>query len=242
MASKRTPVRLIRSLIIIDRERKRKRSRTGVNLLLRILGLAIVAIFLSVGILTGMSVGAAAGAYSIITAGLPTPEEVEQVSVQTFETTKIYAWGPDEDGDGSKDPVLIYEVIDPNAGDRNWIPLSTMLDYVVCGTIAMEDKTFWTNPGFNIQGITRAFVSNIEGGDIQGGSSITQQVVKNSVIPLEERFEINYSRKIKEVLISIELTRRYEKETILEWYVNMVTWLTVSMLLHVFILRNLAVN
>ena len=132
MASKRTPVRLIRSLIIIDRERKRKRSRTGVNLLLRILGLAIVAIFLSVGILTGMSVGAAAGAYSIITAGLPTPEEVEQVSVQTFETTKIYAWGPDEDGDGSKDPVLIYEVIDPNAGDRNWIPLSTRLDYVVC--------------------------------------------------------------------------------------------------------------
>ena len=45
-------------------------------------------------------------------------------------------------------------------------------------------------------------------------------MVKNSVIPLEERFEISYARKIKEVLISMELTRLYEKETILEWYIN----------------------
>ena len=220
MVTKRTPVRLIRSLIIIDRGRKRKKSRTGVNLLVRIFGLVIVGIVLAIGIFTGMSVGAAAGAYSIITDGLPTPQEVAKISVETFETTKIYAWGPDEDGDGSKDPVLIYEVIDPNAGDRNWIPLSTMQDQVICGTVAMEDKTFWTNPGFNIQGITRAFVSNIEGGDIQGGSSITQQVVKNSVIPIDERYEISYARKIKEVLISMELTRLYEKETILEWYIN----------------------
>ncbi|MDF1515978.1 MAG: transglycosylase domain-containing protein, partial [Anaerolineae bacterium] len=193
---------------------------TGVNLLFRIFSLFIAVAVLSVIIVAGMSVGAAAGAYSIITAGLPTPQEVEKISVETFETTKIFAWGPDEDGDGKKDPVLIYEVIDPNAGDRNWIPLSAMKDYVVCGTVAMEDKTFWSNPGFNFQGIMRAFVSNIEGGDIQGGSSITQQVVKNSVIPLDERFEISYARKIKEVLISMELTRLYEKETILEWYIN----------------------
>lgn len=220
MATQRTPVRLIRSIIIIDRERKRKKTRTGGHLILRVLGLVIAATLLAVGIFTGMSVGAAAGAYSMITAGLPTPQEVEQASVQTFETTKIFAWGPDEDGDGNKDPMLIYEVIDPNAGDRNWIPLSTMLDYVVCGTVAMEDKSFWTNPGFNIRGITRAFVSNIQGEDIQGGSSITQQVVKNSVIPLEERYEIDYGRKVKEILIAMELTRRYDKETILEWYIN----------------------
>ncbi|TFG72579.1 MAG: hypothetical protein E4H27_02375, partial [Anaerolineales bacterium] len=220
MVTKRTPVRLIRSLIVIDRERKRKKSRTGGSLLLRILGLVISAVILTVVIFTGMSAGAAAGAYTIITDGLPTPKEVEDASIQTFETTKIFAWGLDQDGDGNKDPVLIYEVIDPNAGDRNWISVSTMLDNVICGTVAMEDKTFWTNPGFNFQGIARAFLSNIEGGDIQGGSSITQQVVKNSVIPLEERYDISYSRKIKEVLISIELTRLYEKETILEWYIN----------------------
>ena len=110
--------------------------------------MVIAAILLTVVIFTGMSTGAAAGAYSIITDGLPTPKEVEDASIQTFETTKIFAWGPDEDGDGNKDPVLIYEVIDPNAGDRNWIPLSTMLDNVICGTVAMEDKTFWDKSRF----------------------------------------------------------------------------------------------
>ncbi|MGC9348259.1 MAG: transglycosylase domain-containing protein [Anaerolineae bacterium] len=220
MTARRTPVSMIRTLIVVDRERKRKLSRTGFSLVLRVIGLLVLLAIVGTVLFVGMSVGAAAGAYSVITEGLPTPEEVEAASVQIFETTKIYAWGPDENGDGSRDPVLIYEVIDPNAGDRNWVPLSSLPEHVVCGTVAMEDKTFWTNPGFNIRGITRAFVSNLEGGDIQGGSSITQQVVKNSVIPLEERFEISYARKVKEVLISMELTRLYPKETVLEWYIN----------------------
>jgi membrane carboxypeptidase/penicillin-binding protein len=175
------------------------------------LGLLVLISILASVLLTGMGVGSAAAAYNMITENLPTPEEVEAASVQTFETTKIY------DRTGKH---LLYEMIDPNAGDRSWMSLSAMPDYVVCGTIAMEDKTFWTNPGFNIRGLVRAFVSNLQGNPIQGGSSITQQVVKNSVIPLEERFEKSYARKVKEVLISIELTRLYDKETILEWYIN----------------------
>ncbi len=216
----RTPVRLIRTMIIKDRERRRKKSRTGVNLILRIVGVVTLVMFIAVTILVGVGVGTAAGAYSLITENLPTPEDVATKSVETFETTKIYAWGEDTNGDGQQEMELIYEVIDPNAGDRNWVSLSSMPEYVVCGTIAMEDKRFWENPGFDIQGITRAFISNLQGESIQGGSSITQQVVKNSVIPLEERFEKSYARKIKEVLISVELTRIYEKEEILEWYIN----------------------
>jgi len=220
MTTKRSPVPVMRAFIVIDRERKRKRDRTGLSLVIRLLGLIVLIATLAAVISVGMGAGAAAAAYTTITENLPTPEEVETASVQTFETTKIFAWGSDEDGDGQRDPVLIYEVIDPNAGDRNWVPLSDMAEYIICGTVAMEDKTFWTNPGFNIRGIARAFVDNLQGYDIQGGSSITQQVVKNSVIPLEERFEISYARKVKEVLISMELTRLYEKETILEWYLN----------------------
>ncbi|MGC9467286.1 MAG: transglycosylase domain-containing protein [Anaerolineae bacterium] len=220
MTTRRTPIPVIRTLIVLDRERKRKQSRTGLSLIVRLLGLLVLISVLVSVLFVGMTVGGAAGAYTMITEGLPTPEEVEQASVQTFETTKIYAWGSDTNGDGTRDPELIYEVIDPNAGDRNWVSLSDMAEYVVCGTVAMEDRTFWSNPGFNIRGITRAFVSNLQGDDVQGGSSITQQVVKWSVIPLEERFEISYARKIKEVLISIELTRLYDKETILEWYLN----------------------
>ena len=211
MATKRTPVSLIRSLIVIDRGRKRQKSRTGFNLVLRIVGLLVLITLLATGLVIGMGVGSAAAAYSIITDNLPTSDDVAAASVQTFETTKIF------DRTGTH---LLYEVIDPNAGDRNWVSLSSIPDYVVCGTVAAEDKTFWTNPGFDIRGITRAFIDNLEGKEISGGSSITQQVVKNSVIPIEERFEKSYTRKVKEVLIAIELTRLYPKEEILEWYIN----------------------
>jgi len=220
MSATRVPASLLRSLIVIDRERTRKQSRTGFNLVIRIIGLLVLLSVLAAFLAVGVTVGTAASAYSLITKGLPTPAEVERASVQTFETTKIYAWGPDLDGDGKKDPELIYEVIDPNAGDRNWVSLADMSEMVVCGTVAAEDKTFWTNPGFDPLGIARALYDNLRGNDIQGGSSITQQVVKNSVIPIEERYKKEYSRKVKEILIAAELTRLYDKETILEWYIN----------------------
>jgi len=220
MSNKGVPISIIRTLIVIDRERQRKRSRTGANVVLRIIGLALLLTVLGVGVAVGMGAGTAAAAYSALTENLPTPKDVETASIETFETTKIYAWGPDRNGDGQRDPELIYEVIDPNAGDRHWVSLSEIPEYVICGTVAAEDKTFWDNPGFNVQGIARAFIANLRNEEVQGGSSITQQVVKNSVIPLEERFQKSYARKIKEILIAIELTRRYDKETILEWYLN----------------------
>ncbi len=211
MTIKRTPKKLVRSVIIEKRERCRKQSRSGFNLVLRVVGAFLIIVMVASGLFIGAGAAAAAAIYSTITENLPTPEEVEAKSVQDFETTKIY------DRTGQH---LLYEVIDPNAGDRNWVQLDEMPEYVVCGTVAMEDKSFWDNPGFDIRGITRAFVSNLLGRRIQGGSSITQQVVKNTVIPMEERFEKSYSRKVKEVLIAMELTRRYEKERILEWYIN----------------------
>ncbi len=211
MGRKRTPVHVLRSLVIIERERRRQKSRTGFNLVMRVIGVVVLIAILSTGILTGLGAGSAAAAYSLITEDLPTPEEVAAASVQTFETTKIY------DRSGQE---LLYEVIDPNAGDRSWISVTEMPEHLICGTVASEDRSFWTNPGFNSRGLARAFVNNLQGNPVQGASSITQQVVKNSVIPLEERYEQSYSRKVKEVLISVELTRLYDKETILEWYLN----------------------
>ncbi|MDX9953495.1 MAG: transglycosylase domain-containing protein [Anaerolineae bacterium] len=208
---KRTPMSLVRSIIIADRERRRVRSRTGINLVFRIIGVVIMVSLIASVVSVGLTVGLAAAAYGTITEGLPTPDEVAAASVQTFETTKIY------DRTGQK---LLYEVIDPNAGDRNWLAIGDIPDYVTCGTIAMEDRSFWTNPGFNARGLARAFVNNLQGLPVQGASSITQQVVKNTVIPLEERYVQDYGRKLKEVLISVELTRLYPKEEILEWYLN----------------------
>ncbi|HDQ35166.1 MAG TPA: penicillin-binding protein, partial [Chloroflexi bacterium] len=210
MKIKRTPIRLIRTLIVKERERRRQRSRTGFSLVLRIVAVALLIAFITSFLAMGLGVGLAAAGYAAITEGLPTPEDVQQISEQSFETTKIY----DRHGN------LIYEVIDPTAGDRHWMSFAELPDYITCGTVAMEDRTFWENPGINPRGLMRAFVNNLRGLPVQGGSSITQQVVKNSVIPLEQRYEQSYTRKLEEVLISLELTRLYEKEQILEWYLN----------------------
>ncbi len=207
----RTPMPLVRSIIIAERERRRKRSKTGLNLVFRIVGVIISVSLVASTVSVGLAAGLAAAAYTTITAGLPTPDDVAAASIETFETTKIY------DRTGQH---LLYEVIDPNAGDRNWVSINDIPDYVTCGTVAMEDRSFWTNPGFNTRGLTRAFVNNLRGLPVQGASSITQQVVKNTVIPLEERYVQDYGRKIKEILISVELTRLYPKAEILEWYLN----------------------
>ncbi len=217
--SHRTPVRIIRSIIITQRERRRQRSRTGINLWLRVLGVLVLVAILASVLLVGGSIGAATAAYSMITEGLPTPEEVANASVETFETTKIY------DRTGKE---LLYEVIDPNAGDRNWVSLDKIPQNLIDATIAMEDKKFWTNPGFDLYGMTRAFINNLQGKPVQGASSITQQVVKRSVFSVEEQIAQSYSRKITELLVAIELTRLYEKETILEWYLNTIFYGNLS--------------
>ena len=91
-------------------------------------------------------------------------------------------------------------------------------------TIALEDRSFYTNIGVNPRGLGRAFLSNLRGGSVQGASSITQQLVKNVLIDPKERYEQSYARKIKEAVMAIEITRKYPgregKNQILEWYLN----------------------
>ncbi|MCB0034322.1 MAG: transglycosylase domain-containing protein, partial [Anaerolineales bacterium] len=163
------------------------------------------------------------------TRDLPDFTELEQLGQtnETFETTKIYAQGDDPDGDGIRDWVLIYEVIDPLGGDRQWVELGNMPQNIVDATVAIEDKTFWTNEGFDAEGIGRAFYEYIWlGGQIQGGSSITQQVVKNNLIDAERRViegvptVDDYQRKVEEVLLAQRLSQEYTKEQVLEWYLN----------------------
>ena len=100
------------------------------------------------------------------------------------------------------------------------LSLDKMSPWVWKTAVALEDRNFWENPGVNVRGLLRAFVSNIQGGAVQGGSSITQQLIKNVVIPPEERTQQSYARKIKEVILAMEVTRRYPKEKLLEWYLN----------------------
>lgn len=94
--------------------------------------------------------------------------------------------------------------------DQNGIPL-----FALQATIAAEDRKFCEHGGFDIKGIVRAFVQNIFGKRV-GGSTLTQQLVKNAILSNEKTI----TRKVKELILSIELERRYSKNEILQIYFN----------------------
>jgi membrane peptidoglycan carboxypeptidase len=204
--------------------RRRRRNKDGSRVLLIISQIVVIVILvtaalIAAGVLAG--VVAAAGLYETIVSELPDPADIERVEEDTetsFQTTRLY----DRTGQ-----VLLYEVIDPYGGDRQWVPLEELPPSVIDATVAAEDKTFWENRGFDLEGIARALVSNLRGEGVQGGSTITQQLVKNVLIDPEDRivdaagpdFD-DYLRKAREVLLANEISRRYDKEQILEWYLN----------------------
>ncbi len=84
--------------------------------------------------------------------------------------------------------------------------------------IAIEDKDFYTHGGFSAEGVTRAFINNLRGESTQGGSTITQQFVKNSLLSQEQ----TYTRKIKEVMLSFRMEKNLTKEAILYLYLNQI--------------------
>jgi len=176
------------------------------------LGAMLITILLVVGTVTAIGTATVYGIYTSYAAQLPDASIIE-LQQDEFETVRIY----DRTGDH-----LLYESIDPRPfrGDRQYVDYSAMSPWVYQAAIALEDRNFMENPGINVRGLLRAFVSNAQGGEVQGGSSITQQLIKNVVIPVEERTQQSYARKIKEVILALEVTRRYSKEKILEWYLN----------------------
>ncbi len=193
------------------RRERRGRAKGGMGTLaLRLGGGLVVASLFGVLFLILAAAGAVAGVYAYYAKDLPDPNEIVTRQEQ-FETTKIY----DRTGQ-----VLLMEVIDPRRGDRTLLPLEQIPEHFRQATIALEDKTFYSNLGIDPVGIVRAFVQNLQGGGVQGGSSITVQLVKNILIPEEERYIKSYPRKIKEAILAMEISRLYSKDQILEWYLN----------------------
>jgi membrane peptidoglycan carboxypeptidase len=196
--------------VVMRRQQRRMRARTGVRLAIRwliVLVLALAGLNL-LGLLTG--IGTVVSVYAYYAQDLPEPGAITAVE-QDFETTKIY------DRTGQH---LIYEVIDPLGGDRTWLELADIPAELRDATIAIEDKTFYQNPGYDLEGILRAAWNNLLGREVQGGSSITQQLVKNVLIEPEERTAITLERKIKELILAVRISNQYSKDQVLEWYLN----------------------
>jgi penicillin-binding protein 1A len=100
---------------------------------------------------------------------------------------------------------------------RIWVPLSDIPDYVQKAFIAAEDWRFFQHHGVDERGIIRAFIGNLaEPGRLQGGSTITQQVVKNLLVG----DDVTYERKIREMIVASRLEGTLSKNEILELYLN----------------------
>lgn len=124
-----------------------------------------------------------------------------------------------------REQIVTTKILDRNGNllfriykdeNRSIIPLSQVPRYMVDATIAIEDKNYYHHFGFDLSGITRAIISNLKGERVQGGSTITQQLVKNTLLSPEKTLQ----RKIKELILAILVDATYSKDEILQIYFN----------------------
>src|SRR5262249_10257893 len=110
-------------------------------------------------------------------------------------------------------------------GLREPVPLDAISPWLVKATIATEDPDFRTNRGVNERGLVRAACENLhlcstQSAQTTGGRGITQQLVKLLFEPPEAQAKRSVDHKLKEAAMAVELTKRYNKDQILEWYLN----------------------
>lgn len=167
------------------------KKQDNVNLLLKFSLIGIVILFV-----LGMLV------FAWFSRNLPAPGEVQSRS--GFSTVFL-----------DKNDDVLFEMFE----DKNRIPvdIEDIPDTLKQATVAVEDKDFYSHSGFSLWGIFRSVVrSALTGRRLAGGSTLTQQLVKNVLLTQERSF----TRKIREVILSVEIERRYTKDQILEMYLN----------------------
>lgn len=115
-----------------------------------------------------------------------------------------------------KDKHPIYTLF--TNGKRTYIPSSEISDSIKNAIVSTEDKTFYENPGIDLMGIVRAFGRYALGdtSDIKGTSTISQQLMKNTLLTNERSMK----RKVQEAYLSYKLNNTYDKDKILEMYLN----------------------
>jgi len=144
--------------------------------------------------------------YDAIFRDLPTAQDLLEKKPQV--STKIT----------DRHNTLLYSIYrDEN---RTVVPLSLIPNHLAQATVAIEDQNFYYHHGFDLQGIARAILANFKGEEVQGGSTITQQLVKNTLLNNEKTFR----RKIREVLVAITVDASFSKDKILEMYLNQVAY------------------
>ncbi|PJF48230.1 MAG: penicillin-binding protein [Candidatus Thermofonsia Clade 3 bacterium] len=121
---------------------------------------------------------------------------------------------------------LLYEIFDPRSlsgGRHTPIPLERIPLRLRQATIAVEDASFYDNPGVDLVGIARALWINLRGGEaLAGGSTITQQLARMLLLDPDERSQRTLLRKLRESLLAWQIAQRYSKDEVLALYLNQV--------------------
>src|SRR6185437_8176596 len=110
----------------------------------------------------------------------------------------------------------------PPEGNRVDVNIDQVPVHVRQAVIAAEDRNFYSNPGFSFTGFARAFKNNIFGGDTQGGSTITQQYVKNALVGDQRAGVGGLVRKAKELVIATKMSSEWSKDQVLQAYLNII--------------------
>ncbi len=137
---------------------------------------------------------------------VPLPGEVK-----TDQTSIIFYGPPAGTNQGTGDELARIGTV-----NRTDVPLAQVSKEMQHAVLAAEDKNFYSEPGISPKGIARALYVNVTGGELQGGSTITQQYAKNAYLSQERTF----SRKMREIVLAVKLDRKYSKDQILEFYLN----------------------
>ena len=144
------------------------------------------------------------------------PEQVLKVSFSGDQIAEVSATKPSSSGIARLEPLLIGGIYPQHNEDRVLIKLNRVPKPLIDALIATEDRNFYHHYGVSPRGIARAVVSNITGGKRQGGSTLTQQLVKNFYLTPERTLK----RKVNEALMAMLIELHYDKDEILEAYLN----------------------
>ena len=187
------------------RTRRKKRRPLGVTILIRVM--QVLGTLVLIGIVTGAFMACYAAVYvksSVI------PNAHLDLSAYTLsENSTIYYYDKN-----TGLPVELQTLVGNE--NREWVDYNDIPEDLVNAFVAIEDKRFWSHNGVDWKRTAAGLLYMFTGHSIQGGSTITQQLIKN----LTEYDDVTVTRKIQEIFTALDLEDNYKKETLLTWYFN----------------------